>query len=320
MDHSQDQQPPHAAGQTAQPQPTPGAIVGHVGGTQQPTGPPPTTSSPQSSTPPGHPPPILIPSAFSEPRPANSQSQPHLPLSGPGQPIVSPRPTRLTTQIEKLEAEKLDDGSPSRRGSSPGHGGDQHPQYHPPQMPRVPQRTMTDSGLTRVGSRRSAIDWIVPIDERKDLPPRPKTLGERLAPTRAHAKLECEKYMLRAKMTGFALNAAIGMQVLLGALVTAVSAATVGRQTSIATSVLGGMATLVASYLARARGSNEPELSITRVKDLEHFQRECDAFIMDHGHKTEEEGPLADRLSGLRSRFEDLLGNASGERKLAPPV
>ena len=34
---------------------------------------------------------------------------------------------------------------------------------------------------------------------------------------------------------------------------------------------LGGLATLVASYMARARGSGEPELSITRVKDLEQF-------------------------------------------------
>lgn len=51
---------------------------------------------------------------------------------------------------------------------------------------------------------------------------------------------------------------------------------------------------------------------MTRVKDLEHFKRECEAFIMDHGHKIEETGPLVDKMNNLRYKFEDLLGNASG--------
>jgi hypothetical protein len=72
----------------------------------------------------------------------------------------------------------------------------------------------------------------------------------------------------------------------------------------------GGMNTLVAAYLARARGSNEPELSITRVKDLEQFIRECQAFQMDHGHVLT--GEFDRQLIGLRHRFEELLGNASG--------
>jgi hypothetical protein len=55
------------------------------------------------------------------------------------------------------------------------------------------------------------------------------------------------------------------------------------------------------------RGSQEPELSITRTKDLDHFIRECDAFQLDRGHITgnEEDG----RLDELRKKFEDLLGN-----------
>ena len=70
---------------------------------------------------------------------------------------------------------------------------------------------------------------------------------------------------------------------------------------------------MVASYMARARGSGEPELSITRVKDLEQLLRECRAFQMDHAHEysTPENG-LGDRLEDLRRRFEELLGNASG--------
>jgi hypothetical protein len=73
---------------------------------------------------------------------------------------------------------------------------------------------------------------------------------------------------------------------------------------------IGALATLVASYLARARGSNEPELSITRTKDLEQFIRECRSFQLDHGHLS---GPEFDpELIRLRRRFEELLGNANG--------
>ena len=65
----------------------------------------------------------------------------------------------------------------------------------------------------------------------------------------------------------------------------------------------GALATLVASYLARARGSNEPELSIARTKDLERLIRQCEIFQMDHGHDRFD----AD-LAELRTRFDELLG------------
>jgi hypothetical protein len=123
-----------------------------------------------------------------------------------------------------------------------------------------------------------------------------------------------------ALWTGYALNIAIGLQVLLGALTTGLAAAvTSGKQAQISTAILGGLATMVASYMARARGSGEPELSITRVKDLEQLLRECRAFQMDHAHEygTPENG-LGDQLEELRRRFEELLGNANGERKLSP--
>ncbi|KIJ19699.1 hypothetical protein PAXINDRAFT_69621, partial [Paxillus involutus ATCC 200175] len=75
----------------------------------------------------------------------------------------------------------------------------------------------------------------------------------------------------------------------------------------------GGLSTMVASYLARARGSNEPELSITRVKDLEQFLRESKAFQMDHAHEYgSHANGLDGRLEDLRRRFEELLGNANG--------
>ena len=57
------------------------------------------------------------------------------------------------------------------------------------------------------------------------------------------------------------------------------------------------------------RGSNKPELSITRMKDLVQFVRECDAFQLDRGHVTGNEDAKPEEL---RKRFEDLLGNARG--------
>ncbi|GLB42735.1 hypothetical protein LshimejAT787_1201840 [Lyophyllum shimeji] len=163
---------------------------------------------------------------------------------------------------------------------------------------------------------RSDLDYLVPVDEKAS---RERTVGDRLEPTLLTAIAERDKYAFKAKMTGYALNIAIGLQVLLGALTTGLSAAaTTGRQAAISTTILGALATLVASYLARARGSNEPELSITRVKDLEQFIRECEAFKMDRGHTL---GNTFDgELDRLRRRFEELLGNANGERKLAPPA
>jgi hypothetical protein len=44
------------------------------------------------------------------------------------------------------------------------------------------------------------------------------------------AMSEKDKYAAKAKMTGYALNAAIGLQVLIGSLITGLSAAIEGRK------------------------------------------------------------------------------------------
>ncbi|KAG2069199.1 hypothetical protein BDR04DRAFT_722560 [Suillus decipiens] len=157
----------------------------------------------------------------------------------------------------------------------------------------------------------------MPVNEN----PHRKTIGKRLKPTVDDAKKERAQYARKAKLAGYALNIAIGLQVFLGALTTGLAAALSGKQVSIATTILGGMSTLVASYPARMRGSNEPELSITRVKDLGQFLRDCHAFEMDHENEygTAKNG-LNDQLEHLRKRIEGLLGNADGQRKLSPPV
>jgi hypothetical protein len=91
------------------------------------------------------------------------------------------------------------------------------------------------------------------------------------------------------------------MQIIVGALTTGVAAA--GRahvwplsvplregfllgllvKIGAAVAVLGGISTILASYLAKVRGSGEPELSSIRTRELSSFLREVHAFIIDDG-------------------------------------
>jgi hypothetical protein len=104
------------------------------------------------------------------------------------------------------------------------------------------------------------------------------------------------------------LNIAIMGQVLVGSLTTGIAAALAGnKKAGFATSVLGAISTVIASFLARSRASGEPEASVARVKDLEHFLRDCNAFAMDYGECITREHD--DELFRLRGRFETLLGN-----------
>ncbi|KAH7913179.1 hypothetical protein BJ138DRAFT_1146750 [Hygrophoropsis aurantiaca] len=205
-------------------------------------------------------------------------------------------------------ASPIDDRSPITRVATPPpvrsrEGGQGRPD---------PSRRLTTASQSMAG----VADWIVPVDKRAT----PElTISERLKPTLEAAEQEKQKYSRKAMLNGYALNVAIGLQVLLGSLTTGLSVVTSGRQTSIMTTILGGMATLVASYLARARGSHEPELSITRVKDLEQFIRDCKSFQMDHGHQYgSSDANLHQRVIDLRGNFEELLGNGNGERKMSP--
>jgi SMODS and SLOG-associating 2TM effector domain len=59
-------------------------------------------------------------------------------------------------------------------------------------------------------------------------PPR-HTVGERLQPTLDMAIIEKDKYAVKARMTGYALNTAIGLQVIIGSLITGLSAVTTGK-------------------------------------------------------------------------------------------
>ncbi|EDR06024.1 uncharacterized protein LACBIDRAFT_329249 [Laccaria bicolor S238N-H82] len=180
-------------------------------------------------------------------------------------------------------------------------GNEEEPRPHPftgPSLPAdiEPQRSVTLDGPRGASTRqpRSGIDWIVPVDEKTF---RQKAIRERLDPTLITAISERDKCALNAKMAGCSLSPSFLASI-----------------TAIATTVLGGLSTIVASYLARARGSNEPELSIARVKDLEQFIRECEAFKMDNGHVYGDKFDSA--LEDFRALFEELLGNANGAPSL----
>ncbi|KIY62362.1 hypothetical protein CYLTODRAFT_426986 [Cylindrobasidium torrendii FP15055 ss-10] len=165
------------------------------------------------------------------------------------------------------------------------------------------------SAASRPVSNAHSVDWIVPIKK----PPQHQRLsvGERLAPTLQIAEKEKKASAFKGKTTAFALNLAIGLQVLLSALTTGLSASLNGRATSIGLCVIGGIATLVASYLAKVRGSNEPEFSKGREKELAQFIREARAFQLDHGHSTTTE--FDDRLEKFRTRLEHIMANDSDE-------
>jgi hypothetical protein len=74
--------------------------------------------------------------------------------------------------------------------------------------------------------------------------------------------------------------------------------------------MLGGASTLVASYLARTKGTNEPQASKYRVQALDHFLREIEAFDLDHGYEMGDKWD--DKINGFRLGLERILGNQPG--------
>lgn len=73
------------------------------------------------------------------------------------------------------------------------------------------------------------------------------------------------------------------------------------------TAILGGISTIVASYVARVRGSGDPEKSRLRARDLDQFIREAELFEMDYGFAKGDE--YKEELMSFRTRLEEILGN-----------
>lgn len=109
------------------------------------------------------------------------------------------------------------------------------------------------------------------------------------------------------------------MQVVLGALTTGLSVILEGKQIATMTAILGGIATLVASYVARVRGSSEPEKSLLRSQELTQYIRELEVYIMDYGSMggdgdegKGEEGKWDEGVKGWRERLQEILGDGNG--------
>jgi len=185
---------------------------------------------------------------------------------------------------------------------------------HQPRPPRAPHHSGVRRRMTGPYTD-SETAWHHHDD--KD-PHRVKTVGERLEPTIVSADLEFYKATKQATVTGWAQNIALGLQIFIGALTTALGAALTGKKTSVAVSVLGGASTLVASFLARTKSSNEPQTSQFRAQALDHFLREIAAFKLDHGHEVGE--MWDDKIHSFRLGLEKILGNHDGTMTVIPDV
>ncbi|KAH9056318.1 hypothetical protein EDB87DRAFT_1261407 [Lactarius vividus] len=143
------------------------------------------------------------------------------------------------------------------------------------------------------------------------------SVGARLNPTLEEALKVRNSASLQAKWSMYSINIPIALQVLLGALTTALGASLHGNSIRISIAVLGSLSTLVASYLARTRGSSEPESSLLREQALNHFIRNLRAFILDKGLSTDESHNQS--VENFRREFERLL-NASDPNAKRPPL
>ncbi|KAF9777899.1 hypothetical protein BJ322DRAFT_517364 [Thelephora terrestris] len=143
--------------------------------------------------------------------------------------------------------------------------------------------------------------------------PRPKTLQDRLKLTVDAATAERNKFQKRSSQQSIIINGAIGLQVIVGALTTGVAASgTVHIGAVVA--ALGGTSTILASYLAKVRGSGEPEFSTIRARELNTFLREVETFLLDHGDEIGSD--YDDQVTSFRERFEMIIktdGEDSGQ-------
>ncbi|KAF9647706.1 hypothetical protein BDM02DRAFT_2511407 [Thelephora ganbajun] len=131
-----------------------------------------------------------------------------------------------------------------------------------------------------------------------------KTVASRLKPTIDAAMMERDKFRKRSSQQGILINGAIGLQVIVGALTTGIAAAG-SAHIGAAVATLGGISTILASYLAKVRGSGEPELSTIRTRELNSFLREVEGFLVDHGEETGTDQD--DKIATFREQFESII-------------
>jgi hypothetical protein len=120
-------------------------------------------------------------------------------------------------------------GTPSRTQSHTGGSYNRRRTNPPPAIPIM--GIPGEGGAPGDGGDGGAdTSWIAPIgSEKTAIIVRRLTIRERLQPTLERAQTERNKYANKARYTGYALNAAIGAQVVLGTLTTGLSAALSGK-------------------------------------------------------------------------------------------
>jgi len=158
--------------------------------------------------------------------------------------------------------------------------------------------------------RPSAVDWIVPTH-----PHTRDTVQRRLQPTIEVAKKRMEECHSKSKLVGATLNSAIGLQIVIGALITGLAVVTTGHGTSIMTAILGAFTTILSAFLARMRGTGEPERSKSSAKGFERFIRTCEAYILDFGEESGREPQHFQKVNEFRQEFEDLEGSMNAEQQ-----
>ncbi|KAH9961788.1 hypothetical protein BC827DRAFT_260419 [Russula dissimulans] len=143
-----------------------------------------------------------------------------------------------------------------------------------------------------------------------------KTVGQRLIPTINAAEEEHLNATKRETWTRWAQNIAISLEVLIGAVTATLGAALHGKHTDLAISILGIGSAVVGSYLARTKGSNEPQASHLRARLLEYFMRDINAFVLDHG--LEPGDKWDEEINGFRIGLENIVGNQSAHFMIHP--
>jgi hypothetical protein len=71
----------------------------------------------------------------------------------------------------------------------------------------------------------------------------------------------------------------------------------------------GAISTVIASFLAKARGGNEPQQSQSHAKALELFLRDVRMFDLDHGDDRTHD--YDDKIDEFRKQLDDLQSGAS---------
>ncbi|KZT35159.1 hypothetical protein SISSUDRAFT_1051798 [Sistotremastrum suecicum HHB10207 ss-3] len=183
------------------------------------------------------------------------------------------------------------------------------------------------------------------------------SVSSRLQKTLTSATATLTQATQTAQRVGWALNLAIGIQIILGALTAGLSALNPGRGTQVMNVVLGISTTVVSGFLARMRGNGEPDLSLSTKADMEKLIRDIQSFIDDWGDKTPllvvsaqttspsstnpsnpndpnaslkdakpmpiptvEDIQLNARIDYFRNQYATLEANAYSKRQPAPPV